>query len=52
MSAAALVTRLLADSAGAGRYEDWTAILACARAESLGGSLAFPHRRAGPFPNR
>jgi hypothetical protein len=40
MSAAA-VARLLADPAAASEVEDWTAVLAAARAESLAGSLAF-----------
>jgi hypothetical protein len=40
MSAAA-VARLLADPAAAGEVQDWTAVLAAARAESLAGSLAF-----------
>jgi hypothetical protein len=40
MSAAA-VARLLADPAAAAEVEDWTAVLAAARAESLAGSLAF-----------
>ncbi|MEA3062360.1 MAG: hypothetical protein QOJ94_2141 [Sphingomonadales bacterium] len=40
MSAAA-VARLLADPGSAADVEDWTAILAAARAESLAGSLAF-----------
>ncbi len=35
------VARLLADPAAAADVEDWTAILAAARAESLAGSLAF-----------
>jgi hypothetical protein len=42
MSAFALqLTRLLADPARAAEVRDWTAILSCARAESLGGTLAF-----------
>jgi hypothetical protein len=35
------LTRLLADPATAAEVRDWTAILSCARAESLGGTLAF-----------
>jgi hypothetical protein len=38
---AAAVARLLADPAAATGVEDWTAVLAAARAESLAGSLAF-----------
>jgi hypothetical protein len=38
---AAAVARLLADPAAAAEVEDWTAILAAARGESLAGTLAF-----------
>jgi hypothetical protein len=38
---AATVARLLADPGAATNVEDWTAVLAAARAESLAGSLAF-----------
>ncbi|HEY0312632.1 MAG TPA: nucleotidyltransferase family protein [Allosphingosinicella sp.] len=42
MSGVALqLTRLLADPATPPDVRDWTAILSCARAESLGGTLAF-----------
>ena len=42
MSAVALqLTRLLAEPTTAAEVQDWTAILSCARAESLGGTLAF-----------
>jgi hypothetical protein len=42
MTAVALqLTRLLADPPTAPEVGDWTAILSCARAESLGGTLAF-----------
>ncbi|MEA3035595.1 MAG: hypothetical protein QOH04_1360 [Sphingomonadales bacterium] len=38
---ASVVARLLADPAAAAEVEDWTAVFAAARGESLTGSLAF-----------
>jgi hypothetical protein len=40
MKDARLLVRLLAEPAAAGRVEDWTSLIAAARAESLIGSLA------------
>ncbi|HYJ83842.1 MAG TPA: nucleotidyltransferase family protein [Allosphingosinicella sp.] len=41
MRDARLLARLLADPAAAGKVEDWTSLIAVARAESLAGSLAW-----------
>ncbi|PSJ43652.1 nucleotidyltransferase domain-containing protein [Allosphingosinicella deserti] len=41
MNDARLLTRILADPSRIGEVRDWTALLCAARAESLGGTLAF-----------
>ena len=41
MNDARLLTRVLADPSRIGEVRDWTALLCVARAESLGGTLAF-----------
>jgi hypothetical protein len=48
---ARLLTRLLADPASARRVEDWTSLIAMARAESLSGSLAW-RLEGQPLPPR